>query len=94
MWSNLTISIQFFLHFSTVQNILFRFGFDNELNFVLPAHSNHLDNPKHRNQLTEPFETEWLDEDKRKIPWHERFFKEQKYDIFNIHTMWNKSAVR
>ena len=80
--------------FSTVQSILFRFGFDNDLNFVLPPHGNHLVNQLHKKELTEPFETEWLDEVKRKIPWHQSYFKEQNYDIFNIHTVWNKSAVR
>ena len=36
--------------------------------------------------LKETFKTEWLDQEKEKIPWHESYFKEQKYDIFNLHT--------
>ena len=33
---------------STVQSILFRFGLDNGLNFVLPSVGNHLNDPGHR----------------------------------------------
>ena len=71
---------------STVQSILFRFGLDNGLNFVLPSVGNHLNDPSHRIILTEPFKTEWLDEEKEKIPWHESFLKGKKYDILNLHT--------
>ena len=59
---------------------------------------NHLSDPKLANVsdiLTqEPFKSEWLDEQSEQIPWHETFKKEEKYDIFNLHTIWNKTAVR
>ena len=82
------------LHFSTVQSVLFRFGLDNKLNFVLPSDGNHLNDPSHRFILTENFKTEWLDQEKEKIPWHETLYKEKKYDIFNLHTVWNQTATR
>ena len=59
---------------------------------------NHLSDPKLANVsniLTkEPFKSEWLDEQSEQIPWHKTFQKEKKYDIFNLHTIWNKTAVR
>lgn len=79
---------------STVQSVLFRFGLDHGLNFVLPSDGNHLNDPSHRIFLTETFKTEWLDQEKEKIPWHESFFKEKKYQIFNLHTVWNQTAAR
>lgn len=79
---------------STVQSVLFRFGLDNKLNFVLPSDGNHLNDPSHRFILTENFKTEWLDQEKEKIPWHETLYKEKKYDIFNLHTVWNQTATR
>merc|ERR1712223_1856904 len=80
---------------STVQSILFRFGLDNMLNFVLPSDGNHLGPPgKNRFILTESFKNKWLDEEKEKIPWHVNFYKEKKYDIFNLHTVWNQTEAR
>ena len=59
---------------------------------------NHLSDPKLANVsdiLTqEPFKSEWLDEQSEQIPWHKSFQKDKKYDIFNLHTIWNKTAVR
>ena len=59
---------------------------------------NHLSDPKLANvsdTLTqEPLKSEWLDEQSEQIPWHKNFQKEQNYDIFNLHTIWNKTAVR
>ena len=75
---------------------MFRFGIENGLNFVLPAPTsgNVLNDPKHPYSLIEPFKTKWLVDQKLFIPWHSEFYKQKKYDIFNLHTIWNKSAVR
>ena len=67
---------------------------EKKLNFVLPSSGNHLNDPAHRFILTDPFKTEWLDAEKAKIPWHEKFSKNENYDIFDLHTVWNKTAVR
>ena len=59
---------------------------------------NHLSDPKLANisdiLTQEPLKSEWLDEQSEQIPWHKTFQKEEKYDIFNLHTIWNKTAVR
>ena len=77
-----------------MQSILFRFGLDHNLNFVLPSSGNHLSHPGHRNELTEPFKRKWLDMEEANIPWHSEFYKDKRYDIFNLHTVWNKVEVR
>ena len=73
-----------------MQSILFRFGLDHNLNFVLPSSGNEFYDPKHAAKRTEPFKIKWLNH----IPWHKKFYKEKKYDVFNLHTVWNKIAVR
>ena len=83
-----------YLPFSTVQSVLFRFGLDHQLNFVLPPTGNQLNDPKHLDNLLEPFKIEWLDKQWSKIPWHRNFSRENKYDILNLHTVWNKTAIR
>ena len=77
---------------------MFRYGINHQLNFVLPTVSggNHLNSPHGEASILTngPFKTEWLDEQSGEIPWHKTFKKENKYDIFNLHTIWNKTAVR
>ena len=79
---------------SSVQNILLRYGLDNGLNFVLPSTGNHLNDPAHRYIITEPFKLEWLDEESNLLPWHKKLKESRQYDIFNLHTKWNYSAVK
>ena len=84
-----------FLFFSSsVQNILFRYGIDLKLNFVLPKSGNHLNDPAHPYVILEPFKIEWLDLQIEKLPWHSQLKAKHNYDIFNLHTQWNSSAVR
>lgn len=82
---------------STVQNILFRYGLDNNLNFVLPLEGNHLNDPTHPYIILEPFKVEWLEqkeeEDENRLPWHKTLAKDQLYDMFQLHTQWNYGAV-
>ena len=80
--------------FSSVQNILFRYGIDLKLNFVLPKSGNHLNDPAHPYVILEPFKVEWLDSQIEKLPWHGQLKEKHNYDIFNLHTQWNSSAVR
>ena len=75
-------------YFSTVQSILFRFGLNASLNFVLPKFGNQFYKPESH------FKLEKLDMDEDKLPWHNRLKQTQDYDIFNIHCQWNASAVR
>jgi hypothetical protein len=77
-----------------VQNIIFRYGLDNGLNFVLPTSGNHLNDPSHPYIILDPFKIEWLDAAKEKLPWHSSLAETHSYDIFNLHTQWNHSAVR
>jgi len=79
---------------SSVQNILFRYGIDLKLNFVLPKSGNHLNDPAHPYVILEPFKIEWLDLQIEKLPWHSQLKAKHNYDIFNLHTQWNSSAVR
>lgn len=45
--------------------------------------------------MTEPFKVEWLHRQVSKIPWHADYMKKgMNYDIFNLHTIWNATAVR
>ena len=83
-----------YLYFSTVQNILFHYGLDAKVNFVLPKSGNHLNDPAHPYLILEPFKLSWLDSQENKLPWHSQLKQKQAYDIFNLHTQWNASAVR
>ena len=79
---------------STLQNIIFRYGLDRQLNFVLPNSGNHLNDPRHPYIILEPFKIDWLDSQEDLLPWHSQLKQNQAYDIFNLHTQWNASAVR
>ena len=75
--------------YSTVQNVLFQFGLNNNLNFVLPNSGNQF-----YKKDKGPFKVEWLDMEKEKLPWHNNLKRKQNYDIFNSHCQWNASAIR
>ena len=79
---------------STVKDVLFRYGLNKDLNFVLPCKGNHLTNP-HDSYVstTEPFKAEWLDEESELLPWHKKLKESRQYDIFNLHAKWNYVAV-
>jgi hypothetical protein len=63
---------------STVQNILFRYGEEHNLKFVLPITGNYLGRSQHFNKRMV-----------QNSPWHRL-----GYDIFALHTMWNTAEVK
>ena len=73
------------MFFSTVQNILLRFGIHHELNFVFPPYGNLM----REKDPTIPFRTQFLNH----IEWHKDFMKKKKYDIFAMHTKWSQGEV-
>ena len=73
---------------STIQNILLRFGMNSGWNFVFPTRGNHLGDPQHLTQLTEPFSRDWI----KNVPWKPMTDKEG-YNIFALHTKWNQKEV-
>lgn len=75
---------------STVQHRLLLYGYNNNLNVILPKAGNYVNNPKHQYILDEPFRIEWLNG----VPWHADFVKNNAYDIQALHTMWNHTAYR
>ena len=74
--------------YSSVQNILLRFGFNNHLNFVLGP----------RNVIgfgERPIDLKYFDElNETAFPWHRSLASTQGYDIWAMHTIWNKTVVR
>ena len=45
--------------------------------------------------LSRPFNLKYFDRFKKnELPWHKTLFPVQGYDIWALHSTWNKSAVR
>ena len=53
-----------------------------------------MNDPRHPYIILEPFKIDWLDSQEDLLPWHSQLKQTQAYDIFNLHTQWNASAVR
>jgi len=73
---------------SALQNILFRYGKDNNWTFAFYDEGSQLGPPHHQYNLIEPFVASWLDV----VSWRP-MVKQQGYDAFAVHAMWNKAEV-
>ena len=81
-----TFSISYYL-FRSVLNILLRYGYRHDLNFVFGTDNNA---PPNLNF----FETKKFKiKQKNDYPWHESL-KNHQYDIWCFHGTWNKMLVR
>lgn len=70
---------------TTVGNILMRYGYYADLNFVLPDSGNHLGDP--RTDL--PFNIESIEN----TPWHQEFLHNGLYEMAALHVRWNQTAM-
>ena len=66
---------------TSIQNILFRYGLNNNLNFVMDGWSNHLGDPTRT-----PYNRQMIS----KTPWEKAGLN---YSIFAIHTIWNYKEI-
>ncbi|TRY71199.1 hypothetical protein TCAL_10672 [Tigriopus californicus] len=71
---------------SALTNLLIRYGIREKMNFVIPP----LSDGDGIYQSGRPFRVQ----DLQLSPWHNLYVKEQKYDIFAMHAIWNYSAFR
>ena len=71
---------------SAVQNILLRLAVNHNLNIVLPASTNHLNDPKRPYRFGEPFKEQWL----QKAAWHKNLMRKGLYHMTVLHTRWNQ----
>ena len=87
---NLT-QIVYNLIFSTVQNILLRYGYINKLNFVFGRQGTFTQ----LGDLSSNFDLKYFRNVKTyEMPWHNHLLRTSGYDICAIHMRWNKTAVR
>eukprot|EP00094_Tigriopus_californicus_P002554 TCALIF_02469-PA protein Name:"Similar to Gal3st3 Galactose-3-O-sulfotransferase 3 (Mus musculus)" AED:0.16 eAED:0.16 QI:10/0.8/0.66/1/0.6/0.66/6/0/356 len=70
---------------TTVGNILMRYGYYANLNFVLPESGNHLGDPR----TDVPFNVESIDN----TPWHDEFISNDQYEMAALHVRWNQTAM-
>ena len=74
-----------------VQNILFRYGYNEELNFVFGKQGS-IDR---LTPLSVPFSWDYFKDTKNfDLPWHEILLEGEGYDISALYMKWNKTAIR
>ncbi len=69
-----------------VQNIIRRYGIDRGLNFVLPRLGHQLSSE----DSSDPVRVEWLQD----VEWHRDFMDSGLYDVYDLHGVWNQTALR
>ena len=83
--------MQRYLIFSTVQNILLRYGYNKKLNFIFGREGSFTQ----LGDLMSSFTLDYFKGIKRfEMPWHNDLLRHNGYDICAIHMKWNKTAVR
>ena len=80
-----------YIHSSTIQNILLRYGHNSKLNFVFGKGGSFTQ----LGDLTTTFNLNYFNNIKNyDMPWHNALAHKDGYDICAIHMKWNKTAVR
>ena len=82
---------EIYIHSSTIQNILLRYGHNLKLNFVFGKGGSFTQ----LGDLTTTFNLDYFNNVKNyDMPWHNMLAHKDGYDICAIHMKWNKTAVR
>ncbi|XP_023344045.1 galactose-3-O-sulfotransferase 2 isoform X2 [Eurytemora carolleeae] len=74
---------------STLQNIIFRYGLEQNWNFVMYPEGSHLGPPYNQYNLNRPFNSTWMNQ----VPW-KPLVDAQGYNAFSLHSMWSKKEVK